>query len=282
MRKVVWLILLSIVLVGCMPNRLSHNLNNLISNPETERCEYDKLTGSEFVLGPLSQYDQSRYGYFHFYEEANLDSPRLSYEANVNRHGRLTSDIIFNNNAAFRKAILSNCQVVYIYVKRDAPYQLDQIEKSGVYFISTEMRLSNIRANLEQYIDKNIYAKAPIGYLYLYDDNGQKVAILHGAELLVKKVVMDLNSRTVYIMVKYDEDYLRLPYNEGYYLEKPSYVNLKTDLLDKFQMLTLFSSLVKNQVSGSFDATKNISYREISSFYFPTNSNMYLYTKNID
>jgi hypothetical protein len=277
MRRVVWLMISSIMLVGDVPNQISHASEYDIPKINNGTCYYDKLLGDEFGFAGDSQAEVKHYDYLNLFLQPNANGLKLLYQNNISHHGRLTNTIIHRHYKAFRKVILDNCQPAYIAVKRNEPLQRQQIEKLGIYFINNQMRLNNIKNNLEQSINKSIYVKAPVGYIYLNDKYGITQKIRHGTKLLVDQVMIDSGLNVVYIIVKYDNNYLKYAYNSDYYSSKPSFLILKHDLWNNYQFLYFFFILIKHKLAEFISVQKN-NNNEFMSFYFSVYDDMIMFS----
>lgn len=280
MRRVVWLMISSIMLVGDMPNQLSHASEYDLSKINNETCYYNKLLGDEFGFIDDQHAEAKSHAYLNLFLQPSANSSKLSYLNNISHHGRLTNTIIRRRYETFRKAILDNCQPAYIAVKRNEPLQRQQIEKQGVYFINNQMRLNNIKNSLEPLINKSIYVKAPVGYIYLNDKYGIKQKIRHGTELVVHRVIIDKNLNDVYFIVKYDNNYLKFAYNHDYYSSKPSFLMLKHDRWNNYHFFYFFSILIKYKLVEFISVQKN-NNNEFMSFYFSIYADMMMFSNEI-
>ncbi|MCO6524474.1 MAG: hypothetical protein J6562_05555 [Candidatus Schmidhempelia sp.] len=279
MIRIVWLMISSIMLVGDIPNRIINIEAHDIPKINNEVCYYDKLLGDEFDFSGHSEAEFNKDNYISLFLEPNLNGLKLFNRDKINHHGRLTNTIFYSHNKTFRKVILDTCQPVYIAVKRTDPLQREQIKKLGIDFISAESRLNNIKNNLERFINKSIYIKAPLGFVYLDDEHGIKQKIHHGTKLFVHEVIIDPNLDVVYMIVKYGNNYLKIAYNNDYYSSKPTLFVLKRDLWNNYHVFYFFFILLKYKLSDFISLQKN-NNNQFMSFYFSVYNNIIMFSND--
>jgi hypothetical protein len=82
-------------------------------------CDFARIAGDLFEFVP-SYPGGERHGYYSWKNEPNA-TRRLPYFDYVGRKGKLTAEIVSAPDSLYRKAVLENCEVVYVQTSREYP-----------------------------------------------------------------------------------------------------------------------------------------------------------------